>query len=86
MQTYYLDMKDGVPIRDRSDWNSTELTGNEHSKQIAGRFSHEHQATNDKLHIIVLNAGNEIHREQFNRPLFKSFAAETKSLQPKLCR
>ena len=65
MQTYYFDMKDGVPIRDRIGLKfPTDSQAIEHSKQIARRFSHENHAKNDKLHIVVLNeSGAEIHRE-----------------------
>jgi hypothetical protein len=65
MQTYYFDMKDGVPIRDRIGLEfRTDSQAIEHGKTIARRFSHEHPARNDNLCIVVLNeSGTEIHRE-----------------------
>ena len=65
MQTYYFDMKDGVPIRDRVGLQfSTASHAIEHSKTIARRFSHEHPIKDPNLRIVVLNeSGTEIHRE-----------------------
>jgi hypothetical protein len=65
MHTYYFDMKDGVPIRDRVGLAfRTDSQAIEHSKKIARRFSHEHPAKDDNLYIVVLNeSGGEIHRE-----------------------
>lgn len=65
MQTYYFDMKDGVPIRDRAGLDfRTDSQAIEHSKKLARRFSHEHLVKDDNLHVVVLNdSGTEIHRE-----------------------
>ena len=65
MQTYYFDMKDGAPIRDRTGLEfRTDSQAIEHSKTLARRLSHEHLAKNEKLCVVVLNeAGSEIHRE-----------------------
>ena len=65
MQTYYFDMKDGVPIRDRAGVDfQTDSQAIEHSKELARPFSHEHPAKDHNLCVIVLNeSGAEIHRE-----------------------
>jgi hypothetical protein len=65
MQTFYFDMKDGVPIRDiigkRFALNSEAI---DHSKSLAARFRHEHIHDKPDLMICVLNeSGCEIHRE-----------------------
>ena len=65
MQTYYFDMKDGVPIRDRAGLDfRTDSQAIEHSKNLARWFSLEHPAADDDLCVVVLNeSGAEIHRE-----------------------
>jgi len=65
MKTYYFDMQDGAPVRDRRGLEfRTDSQAIEHSKELARRFSHEHPVKDDKLSIIVLNeSGKEIHRE-----------------------
>lgn len=66
MQTYYFDMKDGVPIRDRAGLDfRTDSQAIEHSKNLARRFSHEGLVKDNNLYVVVLNqSGAEIHREQ----------------------
>jgi uncharacterized protein DUF6894 len=64
-QTFYFDMKDGVPIRDRIGiqfvLNSEAI---EYSKILAARFRHEHIHNEPDLMICVLDgSGREIHRE-----------------------
>lgn len=65
MQTYYFDMKDGVPIRDRAGlefWTDSQAI--EHSKSLARWLGHKNLAKDEKLCVVVLNeAGSEIHRE-----------------------
>jgi hypothetical protein len=65
MPTYYFDMKDGVPIRDRVGLEfATDQLAIEHSKLIAHRSSHEHLVEDRNLWIEVLSeSGTEIHRE-----------------------
>ena len=65
MQTYYFDMKDGVPIRDRAGLEfRTDAQAIEHSKTLARRLGHRNLAKDEKLSVVVLNeAGSEIHRE-----------------------
>ena len=65
MPTYYFDLKDGVPIRDRVGLEfPSDQHAIEHSKLIAHRFSHEHLVKDRNLFIEVISeSGNEIHRE-----------------------
>ena len=65
MPTYYFDMKDGIPIRDRTGLDfRMDSQAIEHSKTIARRFSHEHPTEDPSLCIVVLNEdGSEIHCE-----------------------
>jgi len=65
MQTYYFDMKNGVPIRDLAGLEfRTDPQAIEHSKTLARRFSHEQPAKDDNLCVIVLNGSStKIHRE-----------------------
>jgi hypothetical protein len=64
MPTYYFDIKDGVPIRDRVGLEfPTDQHAIEHSKLIAHRFSHEHLDKDRHLFIeVVSESGTEIHR------------------------
>ncbi len=68
MPTYYFDMKDGVPIRDRVGVEfPTDLDAIEHSRKIAHRFSREHPGKDRNLYVTVLSeSGTEIHREPVN--------------------
>jgi hypothetical protein len=65
MRTYYFDMKDGAPVRDRRGIEfPTAADAIEHSKELAQRFRHEHQLYDPALSIIVVDeSGTEIHRE-----------------------
>lgn len=65
MQTYYFDMKDGVPIRDRAGLEfRTDSQAIEHGKKLARRFSHERAVRDVNLCFVVVNeSGAEIHRE-----------------------
>ena len=73
MQTYYFDMKDGAPIRDRVGLEfRTDSQAIEHSKKLARRGSHEHLAKDENLCVIVLNeSGAEIPREQVSPDVIK---------------
>jgi hypothetical protein len=65
MGTYYFDMKDGVPIRDRTGLQfPTDADAIEHSKKLARQFSHDPRLK-DPIHSIVVlgESGTEIHRE-----------------------
>jgi len=65
MLTYYFDMKDGVPIRDRAGLEfRTDSQAIEHRETLARRLGRKHPAKDEKLCVVVLNeAGAEIHRE-----------------------
>jgi hypothetical protein len=64
-QTYYFDMKDGVPTRDRVGMQFTlNSQAIEHSKDLAARFRQERIHEEPDLVICVLDeSGREIHRE-----------------------
>jgi hypothetical protein len=66
MRTFYFDMKDGVPIRDRVGLQFPTAAGAiEHSKELARRFSHEHPLKDSDLAIVVIDeSGSEVHRQQ----------------------
>lgn len=66
MHTYYFDMKDGVPVRDRT---GVELVSDgaaiAHSKQLADKVRIERPAGDPDLRIVVIDeSGREVHREQ----------------------
>ncbi len=66
MRTYYFDMKDGVPVRDKA---GLELVSDgaaiEHSKQLAGKVRMAKPTGHPDLRIIVIDEnGREVHREQ----------------------
>jgi hypothetical protein len=66
MRTFYFDMKDGVPIRDRVGLQLLTAAGAiEHSKELARRFGHEHPLKDRDLSITVIDeSGSELHRER----------------------
>ncbi|WP_128927108.1 DUF6894 family protein [Bradyrhizobium guangxiense] len=66
MPTYYFDMKDGVPVRDRS---GLELVSDgaaiAHSKSLANKVRREKPKGHPGLRIVVVDeSGREVHREQ----------------------
>jgi hypothetical protein len=65
MRTYYFDMKDGVPTRDRKGIEfSTPSAAIEHSKQLAQRLRNDSRVKDPQLAIVVVDeSGAEIHRE-----------------------
>jgi hypothetical protein len=65
MRTYYFDMKDGVPTRDRTGLEfATNAGAIEHSRDLARRLRHDPRITDRRLSIVVVDeAGVEIHRE-----------------------
>jgi hypothetical protein len=79
MPTYYFDMQDGVPIRDRKGLQFPTNTGAiEHSKELARRFSHDPMRKEPIHSIIVLSeSGTEIHREPVRRDDDRSNVAIT---------
>jgi hypothetical protein len=78
MRTFYFDMKDGVPVRDRVGLQFSVASGAiEHSKQLARQFSLEHPLKDRDLAIVVIDeSGNEIHREQVY-PAVRESAADS---------
>jgi hypothetical protein len=65
LQTFYFDMKGGVPVRDRIGKRFTlNAEAIDHSKSLAARFRHERIHDEPDLSICVLDeSGREIHRE-----------------------
>ena len=65
MRTYYFDLKDGVPVRDKS---GVELASDgvaiEHSRVLAARVRREKPRGDPDLRIHVVDeTGREVHRE-----------------------
>jgi hypothetical protein len=69
MQTFFFDMKDGVPLRDRIGVEfDTNVEAIEHSRVLAQHFRDESLRDDQDLEISVVNAlGREIHREFVHR-------------------
>ena len=69
MQTFFFDMKDGVPLRDRIGIEfDTNLEAIEHSQALARHFRDDSLTDDQDLEISVVNAlGREIHREFVHR-------------------
>jgi hypothetical protein len=66
MRTYYFDVIDGVPIRDRQGLEFPTTSGAiEHSKDLAGRLRADPRCRESSLSIVVLDeSGTELHRER----------------------
>jgi hypothetical protein len=69
MQTFFFDMIDGVPFRDRIGLNfETNADAIAHCGNLAERFYKESLTDDQDLEISVVNAsGREIHREFVHR-------------------
>jgi hypothetical protein len=65
LQTFYFDIKDGVPIRDRIGKRfALNAEAIDHSIRLAARFRRERIHEEPDLVICVLDeSGREIHRE-----------------------
>jgi len=65
MRTYYFDMKDGVPIRDRTGLEFATTGGAiEHSKELARRLRRDPRIRDRSFSIVVIDeSGAEVHRE-----------------------
>lgn len=65
MRTYYFDVRDGVPTRDRKGLEFPNAVGAiEHSKGLARLLRHESRLTDRRLSIVVIDeSGAEVHRE-----------------------
>jgi hypothetical protein len=66
MRTYYFDMKDGVPTRDRKGLEFPNATGAiEHSKELARLLRNDTRLKDPALAIVVVDeSGAEVHRER----------------------
>ena len=64
--TYYFDLKDGVPTRDRAGLKFANVTAAiEHGKRLAQRLRGHPRIDEPGLYIsIVDESGTEVHREQ----------------------
>jgi len=65
MRTYYFDLKDGVPTRDRREIEFASAAGAiEHSKELAERLRNDPRLQDRALAVIVIDeSGAEVHRE-----------------------
>lgn len=66
MRTYYFDMRDGIPVRDRKGLEFPTAGGAiEHSKNLARQMRDDPRAGGRAFSIVVIDqSGAEIHREQ----------------------
>lgn len=65
MPTYYFDIRDGVPVRDKSGLEFvSDGAAIVHSKSLAGRMRDEKPKGHPALQIVVIDeSGREVHRE-----------------------
>jgi hypothetical protein len=65
MRTYYFDMRDGIPVRDRKGLEFPTAGGAiEHSKILARQMRDDPRAKGRTFSIVVIDqSGAEIHRE-----------------------
>ena len=65
LRTYYFDMRDGIPIRDRKGLKFPGVGGAiEHSKNLARQMRDDPRASGRAFSIVVIDqSGVEIHRE-----------------------
>lgn len=65
MRTYYFDVKDGVPTRDRKGLQFPNAVGAiEHSRELARLLRHAPRLRDRSLSIVVVDeSGAEVHRE-----------------------
>ncbi len=66
MRTYYFDLKDGIPTRDKKGIEfPTAGAAIEHSKELASRLRRDPRLQDRRLAILVIDeSGAEIHRER----------------------
>ena len=69
MRTYYFDLKDGIPTRDRKGTEFATAGGAiEHSKELARRLRNKPLVKDPNRSISVIDeSGTEIHREPVHR-------------------
>jgi hypothetical protein len=65
VRTYYFDMRDGIPIRDRKGLEFPTVGGAiEHSKNLARQMRDDPRASGRAFSIVVIDqSGAEVHRE-----------------------
>ena len=65
MRTYYFDMRDGIPVRDRKGLEFPSASGAiEHSKDLARQMRDDPRSRGRSFSIVVIDqSGAEIHRE-----------------------
>lgn len=78
MRTYYFDIKDGIPTRDRQGIEFSSVAGAiEHSKELALRLRSDNRLGDPGLAVVVVDeSGAEIHRE----PVYPDVAGPAVSL------
>jgi len=66
MRTYYFDLKDGVPVRDKSGLKLvSDGAAIAHSKSLADTVRKQTPDGNRDLRIVVIDeSGREVHEEQ----------------------
>jgi hypothetical protein len=65
MRTYYFDLKDGVPVRDKRGLEfSTVSAAINHSKNLAEKLRDDPRPRDPALSVVVVDeSGTQIHRE-----------------------
>ena len=66
MRTYYFDIKDGVPTRDKRGLDFPTISAAiEHSRNLAQKIRDDPRSRDPALSIVVIDkSGTEIHRER----------------------
>lgn len=66
MRTYYFDVRDGIPVRDRHGLEFPTSSGAiEHSKDLARRLRADPRRKDSALSVVVIDeSGSEVHRER----------------------
>jgi len=69
VRTYYFDIRDGIPIRDREGLEFPTASGAiEHSKGLARQMYDDPRVSGRAFSIVVIDqSGAEIHRELVER-------------------
>lgn len=77
MRTYYFDMNDSTPTRNRNGLEfATHAGAIEHCRDLASRLRRDPRITNPALSVIVVDeAGTEIHSEPVNPSAAKTMVA-----------
>jgi hypothetical protein len=66
MRTYYFDIRDGVPSRDKRGLDFATISAAiEHSKNLARKLRDDPRSKDPALTVVVIDeSGTEIHRER----------------------